>query len=245
MTQDIVLRSIVRQQLMNYIAKMDLAYSTRLLSENQLAEKLGVSRSTVRSVLAELESEGIVSRRHGSGTYVNPQAAKAKTTLGPCITMYDSIAKGGHVPEWKFLLKKTLYAGKYASALELHADDTVVELHSCYYADGLPSTYCVDVMDAKHYEGVNSNKIEGFIWSANNYLRNIYNLHSAWDVISVQGTNSTERKEVESFFGSKEIPLVKLVVTNFNIENRPVLLGFIYVDTEITALTMVRELLHK
>lgn len=43
----------------------------RLPSEPALAKELGVSRVSVRAALAQLESEGLVDRRHGSGTYVN------------------------------------------------------------------------------------------------------------------------------------------------------------------------------
>ena len=68
------LRDRVRQQLLELISHMDFEYSTRLLSENQLAAKFQVSRSTIRAVLSELETEGKVIRRHGSGTYVNPPA---------------------------------------------------------------------------------------------------------------------------------------------------------------------------
>ncbi|MGV9862763.1 GntR family transcriptional regulator [Rhodococcus koreensis] len=43
----------------------------RLPSEPALAKELGVGRVSVRAALAQLESEGLVDRRHGSGTYVN------------------------------------------------------------------------------------------------------------------------------------------------------------------------------
>ena len=47
-------------------------YSTgdRLPPERQLAEAFGAARSTIRNVLENLEKEGLVTRRIGSGTYV-------------------------------------------------------------------------------------------------------------------------------------------------------------------------------
>ena len=47
------------------------AYS-RLPSARRLAAELGVSRVTVESAYAELEVEGLIVRRTGSGSYVNP-----------------------------------------------------------------------------------------------------------------------------------------------------------------------------
>lgn len=42
----------------------------RLPSEPEWIQKYGVSRITVRQALSELETEGVVVRRHGKGTYV-------------------------------------------------------------------------------------------------------------------------------------------------------------------------------
>ncbi|MFC7752781.1 GntR family transcriptional regulator [Tsukamurella soli] len=53
---------------------MDLAprRGDSLPAERQLAEQLGVSRTTLRKALAELSAEGVLRREHGSGTYVAP-----------------------------------------------------------------------------------------------------------------------------------------------------------------------------
>ena len=40
-------------------------------SENILQKKFGYSRQTVRTALAQLEEEGLISRVKGSGTYVS------------------------------------------------------------------------------------------------------------------------------------------------------------------------------
>ncbi len=43
----------------------------RLPSTRTLAADLGVARETIEAVYAQLEAEGFVTRRHGSGTYVS------------------------------------------------------------------------------------------------------------------------------------------------------------------------------
>jgi GntR family transcriptional regulator len=43
---------------------------TALPKEEDLVQLFGVARATVRRALADLDSEGLVQRRHGSGTYV-------------------------------------------------------------------------------------------------------------------------------------------------------------------------------
>ncbi|MGB3954169.1 MAG: FCD domain-containing protein [Brooklawnia sp.] len=47
----------------------------RLASERALAERLGVSRTSLRDRIARLESMGVLDRRSGSGTYVQDMSA--------------------------------------------------------------------------------------------------------------------------------------------------------------------------
>lgn len=49
----------------------------RLPSERTLASDLGVARNTVREALEVLESHGLIRRRAGSGSFVNPQTKGA------------------------------------------------------------------------------------------------------------------------------------------------------------------------
>src|SRR5512140_345749 len=49
-----------------------LATDTRLPASRVLAQDLGVNRITVESAYAELEAEGLIFSRIGSGTYVLP-----------------------------------------------------------------------------------------------------------------------------------------------------------------------------
>lgn len=61
-------------QIQEYIAELilsgQIAPETKLPSERELSHDLGVSRMTVRRSITELVNEGMLERRHGSGTYV-------------------------------------------------------------------------------------------------------------------------------------------------------------------------------
>lgn len=61
----------------------DLLADTRLPSERALGAALGMSRGTVASALDQLAADGLVERRHGSGTYVRPVAAAGPPADGP------------------------------------------------------------------------------------------------------------------------------------------------------------------
>jgi GntR family transcriptional regulator len=67
-------------RIQEYIAELilsgKLAPDTKIQSERDFSDDLGVSRMTVRRAITELVNEGLLERKHGSGTYV----AKPKIT---------------------------------------------------------------------------------------------------------------------------------------------------------------------
>jgi len=78
MTEDInkPLYSRIQEYIAELILSGKLTPESRIQSEREFSEDLGVSRMTVRRALTELVNEGLLERRHGSGTYV----AKPKVT---------------------------------------------------------------------------------------------------------------------------------------------------------------------
>lgn len=59
-----------------------LAENGRLLPERALAERLAISRNRLRAVLEDLVREGLVFRRQGQGTFLQPPPAQAPERLG-------------------------------------------------------------------------------------------------------------------------------------------------------------------
>lgn len=62
--------SEVAKRLLDHLSKGDIKPGTRLPAERQLAEALGVARSSVRGALSALDVLGIIEIRPGSGSYV-------------------------------------------------------------------------------------------------------------------------------------------------------------------------------
>jgi len=57
-------------QLLDQIVRGSLTAGQRLPSENQLSSDFGVSRPVIREALSRLQADGLVTTRHGSGTFV-------------------------------------------------------------------------------------------------------------------------------------------------------------------------------
>jgi GntR family transcriptional regulator len=88
-------RSIsVREALTQRIDDGQLAAGTRLPSEPALASELGVSRATLREALRALESEGLVRRMWGSGTYV-AEGRRVVNSLDLNFGVTDAIRNAG------------------------------------------------------------------------------------------------------------------------------------------------------
>ena len=67
----------VSQQLLAEIAKGKYAQTGRLPTEMQLVKRFQVSRPTIARALRDLQAEGLIERRAGSGTFLRGGVAKS------------------------------------------------------------------------------------------------------------------------------------------------------------------------
>ncbi|TQC44688.1 GntR family transcriptional regulator [Rhodococcus sp. WS4] len=120
----------------------------RLPSEPALAKELGVSRVSVRAALAQLESEGLVDRRHGSGTYVNSVRPLVRS-LHLNVGSDELIKTRGHVPGISEMSWKQEAADEeIAERLAIDVTTPVVHLYRVRTADDTPVTISHDYFAA-------------------------------------------------------------------------------------------------
>ena len=96
----------------------ELGPDAKLPTVLQLRDSLGVSVTTINTVLSELESRQIVRRRHGVGIYVAPRIRQHRISL-VCAPSFLSVA--GASPFWKILIEQVnLRAESEREILTLH-----------------------------------------------------------------------------------------------------------------------------
>lgn len=66
-----------------------------LPSERDLALKVDVSRVTVRKAVQHLVHDGVLVRRHGSGTFVAPQTGRVEQSLSQLTSFAEDMARRG------------------------------------------------------------------------------------------------------------------------------------------------------
>ena len=130
----------IRHQLMNIIAKQYEEGNYKLPTEQQLADQLGVSRNTLRPVLSQMAGEGLIIRRHGMGTFVNPEALAVCVNLQEMIDFSKIVKRCGHAPSHEiYSLEEIKADGEMAEKLDIADGDSVIRVEYWIYADGIPA----------------------------------------------------------------------------------------------------------
>ena len=110
----------------------------KILSEPELCDLYGVSRTVVRQALRELEMDGIIFRRKGKGTYV----AKPKINEGliqKITGFYQDMKERGLNPVTKVLYQEIIPApAKVAGYLEIPVGTEIVDIKRLRYIQDEP-----------------------------------------------------------------------------------------------------------
>lgn len=113
-----------------------IAPGARLENEIAIAQRLGLSRPTIRRAMEELVDKGLLVRRRGIGT----QVVQGQVTRPVELTsLYEDLKSAHHEPGTTVLLQETRVAEKeVATALTLPAGSEVLFLRRLRSTDGVP-----------------------------------------------------------------------------------------------------------
>ena len=114
-------QALVRDEILGMLDELQVGDA--LPSERRLAQDLKVSRPTLRAVIDELVREGLLLRRHGSGTYV----AEPKIALPLTMTSFsEDMARRGMRPSSRVVAFELTSAGaKLGQRLQISPIDEV------------------------------------------------------------------------------------------------------------------------
>jgi len=116
---------------------------SRFPSEAELAEQLSVSRPTLRESLRLLEERGMITRRHGRGTFVRERPIRKELNRNFGIT--SMIRAAGYKPSARDSSFARVAADeKVAESLDISPGDPVWQIERVRLADERPVVFSID-----------------------------------------------------------------------------------------------------
>lgn len=138
----------IRARLLASMRDGEYAQCERLPRESVLCVRLGISRTQLRDILASLEREGFITRRHGVGTIINRHVLDVHTRMDIEVEFMDMIRQNGHQPAVASIHVSEAPADKKTAAqLRLPAGTPMLRVSRLCTADGRPAVYCEDIFE--------------------------------------------------------------------------------------------------
>ncbi|HEY3523892.1 MAG TPA: GntR family transcriptional regulator [Candidatus Limnocylindrales bacterium] len=143
-----LLSDVVHNELRRLILGGEFPVGSKLPNEDRLCERFGVSRVTIREAVRALIDDGLVVRRHGSGTYVTRRPL-LRNSLDRNFSYTDYLEASGVRPGRKLLgLRRVGADDEIAEILRLPPGESLVEVRRLRTADGRPAIYSIDRLAA-------------------------------------------------------------------------------------------------
>jgi GntR family transcriptional regulator len=119
----------------------------RLPSEPQLAKKLGVSRATLREAMRTFETQGLIRRRQGAGTFVVGQVPVLDSGL-EVLESLDTMAQRLDlaITVSDMHIDRVYADHELADGLKLPLAASLISVRRVVRADGRPVAYLVDTL---------------------------------------------------------------------------------------------------
>jgi len=214
------------------------APGSRMPSESELSDELGVSRATVRTVLAKLAVNGLILRKQGDGTYVNLRVRELGAHLGNLWEFVRIIETNGYRPTIKSLaIEKKAATEKEATTLAIEPGDELLSMTRLFYADEQPVILANNVLPISFLrEPVD--QIDGHLnireilgqYCHQNIAFAITDIRSV--LVEAEVQNMLEKKSGET--------VLSLQVAFYSKQNVPLALGLNYFDDEVLRLSLVQ-----
>lgn len=229
----------IRAQLLSSMRDGEYAQCERLPRESALCVRLGISRTQLRDILASLEREGFITRRHGVGTVINRHVLDVQTRMDIEVEFLDMIRQNGHVPAVASVsVSEEAADEKTAAQLRLPAGTPMLRVCRLCTADGRPAIYCEDVLEkALVREDYTEEELKLPIF---HFLQRRCGVYPYLDLTDLRAVAADERT-AGVFRVSVGAPLLYMEEVDYDIDGRPVFCSTQYFADGIFRHTVLRK----
>lgn len=229
-----------RKVLLTMLRAGSFTQAGKLPPEEVLAQNLGVSRTVVRDVLANLESEGFITRRRGIGTVINKQVVDIATRLDLESEFLEMVADAGYTPRIAFVnVLPSCAKEDAAKRLRLEVGEDILIVERLVLADERPAIFCIDYLPRRiivepDYE---QEELQAPIFD---FMESRCHTRVDKDLTEIEPCLADAR--LAGIFGISEgSPLLHLDEIGYNIEQEPVLWSQEYYPKGIFHFTVLRR----
>lgn len=119
----------------------------KLKSEPELAASLGVSRATLREAMRSFESQGLIRRRQGVGTFVLDQKQNIESGLEILESIETQATRLGMDVKMGYLgINKTVAGEEFGRKLDISPKSQIVKISRVIWVSDHPVAFLIDVL---------------------------------------------------------------------------------------------------
>ncbi|MBQ9058064.1 MAG: GntR family transcriptional regulator [Atopobiaceae bacterium] len=131
-----------------------------LPSERSLSERYGLSRTTVRLAMSQLEAEGLIVRQHGRGTFV-AESDQEPSNLMDAYSFTEHMKSLGRTPRTEVLEFEHVEATRIiAEQLGIRLGEEAIRMSRLRIADGVPMMFESTCLPAHEFRGLSRSDVE-------------------------------------------------------------------------------------
>lgn len=229
----------IRAQLLSAMKDGKYAEMPRLPRESVLSESLGISRTQLRDILASLEREGFITRRHGVGTIINRHVLEAQSRMDIEVEFLDMIAQNGFRPAVaSFRVTDDTADEKIARQLQIPVGTPVLRISRLCTADDRPAIYCEDVFEkALVRKSYTDADLEQPIF---HFLQTVCGIYPYLDLTDLRPV-AADAALAEIFSVPEGTPLLNMEEVDYDIDGKPVFCSSEYFIDGIFRHTVLRK----
>lgn len=218
-TQRLTAVERMREELLGELLDGTYSSGVKLPNEDELAERSGVSRATVREAVGGLVEAGYLTRRHGSGTFV-AETLPRRHALDASVSYTSMIREAGMTPGLVVLDQSEHKAiPEEAELLQVPEGEPLLTVERIRTADGRPVIYSVDRLPRSFAPG-DPSELDASLYSVLQLSGHAVQSASAKLVPVVAQQRLATLLEVE-----RDTPLLHIDQVDFDAFGHPVMLS--------------------